>query len=103
MKSAIIFDCTSADANEGFKGAFTLLCISFSWSASSRELYHSVKQIELDLSCKVRFLDGDADLLFCTKNNVMSGAGGLKIYMGGRETCNMLFCLFFCCYLFELS
>jgi hypothetical protein len=46
-----------------------------------------VKQVESQLPCAVKYLDGDSDLDFCTKNNILSGAGGLKVYMGGRETC----------------
>ncbi len=83
----MVFDCTTADVNDGFKGVFTLLCVSFSWSASSKELYQCVKQVESELPLAVRFMDGDSDLDFCTKNNILSGAGGLKVFQGGRETC----------------
>jgi hypothetical protein len=47
--SEVVFDVTRDDLDNHFHGVFTLLCIHFSWSASSVQLYKAVKSVEKEL------------------------------------------------------
>ncbi len=87
LSAPVVFNTTVDEATAGFNAQFTLLCVVFSWSPSSRELYNAVREIEAELPLQVRFLDGDTALDFCTKNTILWGAGGVQIYSGGRACC----------------
>lgn len=81
----VVCNTSEAEAARGFQ-AFTLLVVVFPWSPSSRELYANVREVEAELDLDVRVLDGDTALAFCSRNGILAGAGGLKLYdEGGRE------------------
>lgn len=86
--TAALFDCTLAEVEAGFT-RFTLLVVAFAWSPSSLQLLKAVRgaNVESDFGIRVQCLDGDTALEFGTKNSILNGAGGLKIYSGGREVC----------------
>ena len=82
------FDCTMTDVAAGFDSRFTLLVLAFRWSPSSMQLVKTVREADLtDFNVDVRCLDADEALDFATKNGILAGAGGIKIYDGGRDVC----------------
>jgi hypothetical protein len=87
IMTGVSFDARVEDADAGFHSKFTLLCVCFAWSPSSRELYNAVKEVENELPLQVRVMDGDGALEFCTKNGIVYGAGGVKVFSNGRECC----------------
>ena len=83
-----LFDCTVDDVGAGFGGRLTVLAVGFAWSPSSCQLLAAVRAAGLaELGVAVRTLDGDGALAFASKNGILSGAGGVKIYDEGREVC----------------
>jgi hypothetical protein len=51
------------------------------------DFFFSFLSFFLLIGLSVRYLDGDTALEFCTKNNIVAGGGGLKMYDNGREVC----------------